>query len=157
MNRRLWFSKMSQKKLSIRYISMTAVNQTFLSKTSLQQFGELLTSSSFLAPWCHKTCIHHGSCDVTILSISLRVTKKQQSNNIGLRTIYPWTRISLMLRAGLLLNKGNLSASDFFLSGRRNNEESLKQSIKYYSHTQYLRYILFTIVNNLKLQGLRKR
>ena len=62
-----------------------------------------------------------------------------------------------MLRAGLLLSKRNLSVRNFFLSGRRNNEESVKQSIKYYSHTQYLIYIFFTIVNNLKLQGLWKR
>ena len=66
-------------------------------------------------------------------------------------------KISLILHAGLLLSKGNLSVRGFFLRGRRNNEESLKQSIKYYSHTQYLIYIFFTIVNNLKLQGLRKR
>ena len=76
MNRCLWFSKMSQNKLSIQYISMTAVNQTFLSKTSLQQFGEFLTPSPFLAPLCHKTYIHPASCDVTILFISLSVTKK---------------------------------------------------------------------------------
>ena len=69
-----------------------------------------------------------------------RNKKQQQSNNIGLRTIYSW-KISFMLRAGMLLSKGNLSVRDFFLSGRTNNEESLKQNIKYYSHTQYLIYI----------------
>ena len=47
-------------------------------------------------------------------------------------------RISLMLRVGFLFSKGNLNVRDFFLSDRRNNEESLKQSIKYYSPPQYL-------------------
>ena len=62
-----------------------------------------------------------------------------------------------MLRAGLLLSKGNLRVKDFFLNGRRSNEENLKQSIEYYSPLQYLIWIFFTIVNNLKMQGLRKK
>ena len=85
MNRCFWFSKMSLK--IFQYNPMTTVNSIFLSETSLQQFGEFWTLSPFLAPWCHKTYIRPGSCDVTILFIPLSVTKKQ-SNNIGLRTIY---------------------------------------------------------------------
>ena len=136
MSRCFWFSKMSLK--IFQYNPMTAVTSIFLSETSLQQFGELLKpfplSSTMMSQNLHTPWLLWSYDSFYFI----KRNKKKQSSNINSELYTHERRISLTLRAGLLFSKRNLRVRDFFLSDRRNNEESLKQSIKYYSHSQYL-------------------